>query len=63
MATSHSPRIRFALDQEKQHEPVWSPIFEAYEPVRHWLKSGEPGVDFYGLRARLNKPGVGYMDE
>jgi gallate dioxygenase len=44
IATSHSPTIGFALDHEKQHEPVWAPIFEAYEPVRRWLAEKHPDV-------------------
>ena len=44
IATSHSPTIGFALDHEKQHEPVWAPIFAAYEPVRRWLAEKQPDV-------------------
>jgi gallate dioxygenase len=44
IATSHSPTIGFALDHEKQHDPVWAPIFAAYEPVRRWLAKKQPDV-------------------
>lgn len=44
IATSHSPTIGFALDHKNQHEPVWPPIFAAYEPVRRWLAQKQPEV-------------------
>jgi len=37
VGTSHSPTIGFALDRQKQDDPAWAPVFEAYEPVRQWL--------------------------
>ena len=46
VATSHSPTIGFALDKQKQADPVWAPIFEAYEPVRGWLAEKKPDVLF-----------------
>ncbi len=46
IATSHSPTIGFALDKQKQNDPVWAPIFEAYEPVRRWLAEKKPDVLF-----------------
>jgi gallate dioxygenase len=47
IATSHSPTIGFALDRQKQDDPVWAPIFEAYEPVRRWLEEKKPDVLFF----------------
>lgn len=46
IATSHSPTIGFALDTNKQRDPVWAPIFEAYEPIRKWLSEKHPDVLF-----------------
>jgi len=46
VATSHSPTIGFALDKKKQDDPVWAPIFEAYEPIRQWLAEKKPDVMF-----------------
>jgi len=46
VATSHSPTIGFALDRQKQNDPVWAPIFEAYTPVRKWLAEKKPDVLF-----------------
>ena len=44
IATSHTPTIGFALDGNKQQDPVWKPIFEAYEPIKAWLKEKQPDV-------------------
>ena len=46
VASSHSPTIGFALDKQKQDDPAWSPIFEAYQPVRDWLAEKKPDVLF-----------------
>lgn len=46
IASSHSPTIGFALDTHKQNDPVWKPIFEAYEPIRKWLAEKRPDVLF-----------------
>jgi len=46
IATSHTPTIGFALDGNKQQDPVWRPIFEAYEPIKAWLKEKQPDVLF-----------------
>lgn len=46
IGTSHSPTIGFALDRQKQDDPVWAPIFEAYAPVRAWLAEKRPDVLF-----------------
>jgi gallate dioxygenase len=46
VASSHSPTIGFALDRNKQDDPVWKPIFQAYEPIRQWLADKRPDVLF-----------------
>jgi gallate dioxygenase len=46
IATSHSPTIGFALDRQKQDDPAWTPIFQAYQPVRRWLADKKPDVLF-----------------
>src|SRR5262249_3499912 len=46
VASSHSPTIGFALDKQKQNDPVWTPIFTAYEPIRAWLAEKKPDVLF-----------------
>ena len=32
--------------RRKEHDPVWAPIFEGYEPVRRWLAERKPDVLF-----------------
>ena len=44
IATSHTPTIGFAFDKNKQDDPVWAPIFEAFSPVRQWLADRKPDV-------------------
>ena len=44
IATSHTPTIGFALDANKQNDPLWAPIFAGYEPVRAWLADRKPDV-------------------
>ncbi len=46
IATSHSPTIGFAVDNGKQYDPAWAPIFEAYQPVQQWLAAKKPDVLF-----------------
>jgi gallate dioxygenase len=47
IGSSHTPTIGFAVDQGKQDDPVWAPIFEAYRPVREWLEAKRPDVLFF----------------
>jgi gallate dioxygenase len=44
IASSHTPTIGFALDHDKGADPVWAPIFRAYEPIRAWLAEKQPDV-------------------
>ncbi len=46
IATSHTPTIGFALDSKKQEDPVWKPIFQAYEPIQAWLQEKKPDALF-----------------
>jgi gallate dioxygenase len=47
VACSHTPTIGFAFDKKKQQDPVWAPIFEAFEPVQRWLAERRPDVLFF----------------
>jgi len=47
IASSHTPTIGFAYDKRKQDDPVWAPIFAAYDPVRQWLGEKKPDVLFF----------------
>jgi len=46
VAASHTPTIGFAYDRQKQNDPVWKPIFEAFRPVQQWLAEKKPDVLF-----------------
>lgn len=46
IATSHTPTIGFAVDGQKQQDPAWKPIFEAYQPITAWLAAQQPDVLF-----------------
>ena len=46
IAASHTPTIGFAVDANKQQDPVWAPIFEGFEPVQQWIKQRKPDVLF-----------------
>jgi gallate dioxygenase len=47
IGSSHTPTIGFALDANKQNDPVWAPIFEGYKPVQKWLADKQPDVLFF----------------
>jgi len=47
IGSSHTPTIGFALDANKQKDPVWAPIFAGYQPVRRWLADKAPDVLFF----------------
>jgi protocatechuate 4,5-dioxygenase beta chain len=40
IGASHVPSVGLAFDQGKQNTPEWKPLFDAYEPVKSWLKEG-----------------------
>lgn len=47
VACSHTPTIGFAFDRNKQDDPAWAPIFEAFAPARRWLDEQRPDVLFF----------------
>lgn len=44
IGTSHVPSIGGAYDRGKTALPAWKPLFDAYVPVRQWLKELRPDV-------------------
>ena len=44
VASSHTPTIGFAYDRNKQDDPAWAPIFQAFRPVREWFELKKPDV-------------------
>src|SRR5204862_148047 len=47
IGSSHTPTIGFALDANKQTDPVWAPIFAGFVPVQQWLEEKRPEVLFF----------------
>ena len=39
---SHVPSVGPAVDRKREQEPAWKPLFDAYVPVREWLRKLEP---------------------
>lgn len=44
IGTSHVPSIGGAYDRGKTATPAWKPLFDAYVPVREWLRELKPDV-------------------
>lgn len=44
IGTSHVPSIGGAYDRGKTETPGWKPLFDAYVPVREWLKALNPDI-------------------
>jgi protocatechuate 4,5-dioxygenase beta chain len=44
IGTSHVPSIGGAYDRGKTDTPGWKPLFDAYVPVREWLKELKPDI-------------------
>ncbi len=44
IGTSHVPSIGGAHDRGKAATPAWKPLFDAYVPVRQWLRELRPDV-------------------
>src|SRR6266704_5271330 len=49
VAASHTPTIGFAYDQNKQDDPSWGPIFQAFKPVEDWFKEKRPDAIVFGF--------------
>lgn len=44
IGTSHVPSIGGAYDRGRTQTPAWKPLFDAYVPVREWLREIKPDV-------------------
>lgn len=44
IGTSHVPSIGGAYDRGKTGTPGWKPLFDAYVPVREWLRELKPDI-------------------
>jgi protocatechuate 4,5-dioxygenase beta chain len=41
---SHVPSVGPVVDRKRENDPAWKPLFDAYVPVRSWLKKLQPDV-------------------
>jgi hypothetical protein len=41
---SHAPSIAHSYDRGLQNEPLWSPLYEGYEPAKRWLDEAKPDL-------------------
>ena len=44
VTTSHVPSIGNAIARNIQDNAYWSPFFDGFKPIHHWLKSHKPDV-------------------
>jgi protocatechuate 4,5-dioxygenase, beta chain len=44
IGTSHAPSIGHAYDKGQQDQPMWAPLFAAYEPAKQWLADMRPDL-------------------
>lgn len=44
VASSHVPAIGAAIDNGKEDQPYWRPLFEGYEGARKWMADTRPDV-------------------
>ena len=60
IGTSHIPAIGLAMAKNQYRDPYWKPFFDAYQPVRAWLRETRPTVavvvyNDHGLNFFLDK--------
>lgn len=44
IGTSHVPSIGAVIDNNKEQEAYWKPLFDGYQPGRDWIKENMPDV-------------------
>ncbi len=44
VASSHVPAIGAAIDNGKEDQPYWRPLFEGYQGARKWIADAQPDV-------------------
>jgi protocatechuate 4,5-dioxygenase beta chain len=44
VASSHVPAIGAAIDNHREEEPYWAPLFQGYEAGRKWMADAAPDV-------------------
>lgn len=44
IGTSHVPSIGAVIDNDKEQEAYWKPLFDGYQPARDWIQDNMPDV-------------------
>lgn len=56
IGTSHAPSIAHAYDKgDQRDEPLWSPLFRGYEPVKAWLDAIKPDLMIMIYNDHMNR--------
>jgi protocatechuate 4,5-dioxygenase, beta chain len=55
IGTSHAPSIAHAYDRKHQHEPLWKPLFDGFEPAKAWLSEVRPDLMIMIYNDHMNR--------
>lgn len=44
IGTSHVPSVGAVIDNDKEQEAYWKPLFDGYQPARDWIQDNMPDV-------------------
>lgn len=47
ICTSHNGALMHGWDKQLRDDPIWTPLFEGYDPVKAWIKEKEVDVLFF----------------
>ncbi|MBT6037518.1 MAG: protocatechuate 3,4-dioxygenase [Kordiimonadaceae bacterium] len=47
ICTSHNGALMHGWDHQLRDDPIWTPLFESYDPVRQWIKDKKVDVLFF----------------
>ncbi len=55
IGSSHAPSIAQAWDKGQQTEALWAPLFDGYQPVKHWLAALRPDLMIVVYNDHMNR--------
>ncbi|MEP4544596.1 MAG: class III extradiol dioxygenase subunit beta [Saccharospirillum sp.] len=44
IGSSHVPSVGAVIDNNKEQDPYWKPLFDGYQPARDWIQDNMPDV-------------------
>ena len=47
ICTSHNGALMHGWDHQLREDPIWTPLFEGYDPVKEWIKEKKVDVLFF----------------